>query len=452
MIGYIQPKSLWYAQPPFFEKPGVSFPKVIPDILLSLSLRRKEKTLQILFFNHGGGMGKWEFAGLLYLFGSLVVSAKLTDLAEKPDWKRLDRFQKSITKQEFITKLNEVYCPRESWWVPWIEIKEDRVRICKKAGSDEWYDLHFSESNKSAGKFPKSFQISGSKILLDPGHIGGQFSEMEGRHFAIGDDEPVKEGDLALDVALLVKSELEIKGAVVKLTREENQPVSKSRPKDFDDLARTWFNKMEWLQKLPEEEKSKRIKKRKELYFYRVSEIMARSQIVKKMKPDLVLCIHLNAAPWPNPDERSLVSRNDYHVLVNGCYMGGEIAYDNQRFEMIWRLVNRWDVRERFIAEHISKAFGQKTGLPAFAYKGPNALKVGEVEGVWARNLLANRIYEGPVIFLEPYIANSETVYQRIRLGDYDGQKKIGQKKETSLVREYAESVVFGLEQASNKK
>ena len=134
---------------------------------------------------------------------------------------------------------------------------------------------------------------------------------MEGRHFAIGDDEPVKEGDLALDVALLVKTELEIKGAVVKLTREENQPVSKSRPKDFDDLARTWFNKMEWLQKLPEEEKNKRIKKRKELYFYRVSEIMARSQIVKKMKPDLVLCIHLNAAPWPDPDERSLVSRND---------------------------------------------------------------------------------------------------------------------------------------------
>ena len=62
-------------------------------------------------------------------------------------------------------------------------------------------------------------------------------------------------------------------------------------------------------------------------------------------------------------------------------------SYDNQRFEMIWRLVNRWDVRERFIAENMSNAFAQKTGLPAFAYKGPNALKVGEVEGVWARNL-----------------------------------------------------------------
>ena len=397
-------------------------------------------------------MGKWEFAGLLYLFGSLVVSAKLTDLAETPDWKRLDRFQESITKYEFLKQLNEVYCPRESWWVPWIDIEEDRVRICKKAGSDEWYDLHFSESNKSAEKFPKSFQISGSKILLDPGHIGGEFSEMEGRHFAIGDDEPVKEGDLALSVALLVKSELEIKGAIVKLTRKESQPVTNSRPNDFRELAETWFNKMEWLQKLPEEEKSKRIKKRKELYFYRVSEIMARSQIVKKMKPDLVLCIHLNAAPWPDPDERSLVSRNDYHVLVNGCYMGGEIAYDNQRFEMIWRLLHRWSDMERLISENMAQAFAQKTGLPAFAYKGPNALKIGEVEGVWARNLLANRIYESPVIFLEPYIANSEAVYQWIQKGDFDGQKKIGNQMKTSLIREYVEAVVLGLEKASNKK
>ena len=65
---------------------------------------------------------------------------------------------------------------------------------------------------------------------------------------------------------------------------------------------------------------------------------------------------------------------------------------------------------------------------------------------------LANRIYEAPVIFLEPYIANSETVYQRIRMGDFDGQKKIGQKIKTSLIREYADAVVFGLEQTSNKK
>ncbi|NBU87010.1 MAG: hypothetical protein EBS13_06895 [Verrucomicrobia bacterium] len=397
-------------------------------------------------------MGKWGFVGLFFLLWSLMASAKLTDLAEIPDWRRLDRFQKSISKQEFLRQLTEVYCPRKSWWSPWIEIEENRARIRKKAGSDEWYDLHFSESNETSNLSLSRFQISGSKILIDPGHIGGDFSEMEGRHFAIGDDEPVKEGELALSVALKLKSELEKKGAVVSLSRKVNQPVTQLRPKNFKELAETWFSRMEWLQKLPPEERSKRIQKRQELYFYRVSEIMARSEKIRKNQPDLVLCIHLNAAPWPDPNNKSLVDRNDYHVLVNGCYMGGEIAYDNQRFEMIWRLLHRWEGTERLIAEHMSQAFSQETGLPAFAYKGPNALKVGQVEGVWARNLLANRIYEAPVIFLEPYIANSEEVYQRIQgVGSDHHDTNQGQSRK-SIVQEYVDAVLLGLEQADSQK
>jgi N-acetylmuramoyl-L-alanine amidase len=397
-------------------------------------------------------MGKWGFVGLLYLLWSLVAAAKLTDLADPPDWSRLDSFQKSISKQEFLRQLNEVYCPRKSWWSPWIEIEENRARIRKKAGSDDWYDLQFLESNETSNFSLSRFQLSGSKILIDPGHIGGDFSEMEGRHFAIGDDEPVKEGDLALSVALKLKSELQKKGAIVSLSREQNKPVSQKRPQDFKELAQTWFSRMEWLQKLSEEERSKRIQKRQELYFYRVSEIMVRSEIIRKSQPDLVLCIHLNAAPWPDPDNKSLVTRNDYHVLVNGCYMGGEVAYDNQRFEMIWRLVNRWAGKERLIAEHMSQAFAQETGLPAFAYKGPNALKIGEVEGVWARNLLANRIYEAPVVFLEPYIANSEEVYQRIQMVDSDDEDINKNQKGRSIVKEYVDAVLLGLEKAGRQK
>jgi N-acetylmuramoyl-L-alanine amidase len=397
-------------------------------------------------------MGKWGFVGLLYLLWSLLAVAKLTDLADPPDWSRLDSFQKSISKQEFLRQLNEVYCPRKSWWSPWIEIEENRARIRKKAGSDDWYDLQFLESNETSNFSLSRFQLSGSKILIDPGHIGGDFSEMEGRHFAIGDDEPVKEGDLALSVALKLKSELQKKGAIVSLSREQNKPVSQKRPQDFKELAQTWFSRMEWLQKLSEEERSKRIQKRQELYFYRVSEIMVRSEIIRKSQPDLVLCIHLNAAPWPDPDNKSLVTRNDYHVLVNGCYMGGEVAYDNQRFEMIWRLVNRWADKERLIAEHMSQAFAQETGLPAFAYKGPNALKIGEVEGVWARNLLANRIYEAPVVFLEPYIANSEEVYQRIQMVDSDDEDINKNQKGRSIVKEYVDAVLLGLEKAGRQK
>ena len=397
-------------------------------------------------------MGKLGFVVLLSCISSFTASANLSDLAVEPDWERLDSFQNCISKFEFVRQLTEVYCPREEWWDAWLEIRKDRVRIRKKAGLDEWYDLHFLEFNKSHLSSSPNFQILGSKIFIDPGHIGGEFSAMEGRHFAFDNDEPVKEGDLALSVALALKSELERKGAGVFLSRKQNQPVTDLRPRDFEDLASSWFGKMKWMHGLQEEEKRKRVQKRGELYFYRVSEIMARSELIKKIKPDLILCIHLNAAPWSDPEQKSLVTRNDYHVLVNGCFMGGEMAYDNQRFEMVWRLVNRWEDTERLIAECMSRAFAQKTGLPAFAYKGPNALKIGEVEGVWARNLLANRVYEAPVVFLEPYIANSEAVYQRIQMGNYEGYKHINGQKRQSLVREYVDAVLLGLERAGTQK
>jgi hypothetical protein len=63
---------------------------------------------------------------------------------------------------------------------------------------------------------PFKFQVQ--KYLSIRVIIGGDFSVMEGRHFSIGDDKPVIEGELALSVALLVKSELERK--VLKLINQ----------------------------------------------------------------------------------------------------------------------------------------------------------------------------------------------------------------------------------------
>ena len=66
-------------------------------------------------------------------------------------------------------------------------------------------------------------------------------------------------------------------------------------------------------------------------------------------------------------DNRTLVDRNDFHVLVNGCYMGGELAYDDQRFELLLRLLNRWHVPERLLGESMASAFAEITNLPPFS-------------------------------------------------------------------------------------
>ena len=64
---------------------------------------------------------------------------------------------------------------------------------------------------------------------------------------------------------------------------------------------------------------------------------------------------------------------------------------------------------------------------------------------IWARNLLANRLFECPVVYAEPYVMNSCEVFQRIQAGDYDGKKKVTGKVRKSIYQEYADAIVEGL-------
>ena len=112
----------------------------------------------------------------------------MSDLAELPDWEKLNPHQKTITKEAFLLQLKEVYCPRESWWGAWIEIEENRARIRKNAGEEEWYDLYFADTKQDTNLSSNLWQhtlLSDLRIVLDPGHIGGKFARMEGRHFII---------------------------------------------------------------------------------------------------------------------------------------------------------------------------------------------------------------------------------------------------------------------------
>ena len=394
---------------------------------------------------------KWVILMVL-LFVTLNIGAKVTPLGQEPDWSKLDPFQNLWSLESFRSELKNIYCPRESWWKPWIKFKPEQVLIRKKAGKEDWYILQCLPISKGEEKDQNlSVPLEIKTIALDPGHIGGDYAEMEGRSFRIGEDDFVKEGDLSLKVAKRVKDLLEEKGFKAILVRSNLKPVTKRKPQAFEALVETWIKERDFTS-LPVEEIEILKRKRREMLFYRVSEIHARAKLINEhIQPDLTVCLHLNAAPWGDENKKELVDRNDYHVLVNGCYMGGELAFDDQRFEMIFRLLSAWQKTEQIFAEKVSITFGRKTGLPAFAYKGPNALKVGNTPGVWARNLLANRIYQCPVVFMEPYIANSKTEYERIQLGPYEGTKNFGLLPRLSLVEEYAQCLLEGILAATGK-
>jgi len=94
----------------------------------------------------------------------------------------------------------------------------------------------------------------------------------------------------------------------------------------------------------------------------------------------------------------------------------------------------------------IATAMARETKLPPYQYPTTNSTtKVGSSGYVYARNLLATRLYRCPVVYCEPYVMNSHDAFARIQAGDYQGTRSVNGLERKSIFREYADGVVNGL-------
>jgi hypothetical protein len=123
-----------------------------------------------------------------------------------------------------------------------------------------------------------------------------------------------------------------------------------------------------------------------------------------------------------------------------------ELEFDDERFEMIRRLLSRAYGEELPLADTIATAMARETQLPPYQYPTTNSTtKIGTGGYVYARNLLATRLYRCPVVYCEPYVMNSKDAFARIQAGDYEGTRNVNGLERKSIFREYADSVADGL-------
>jgi N-acetylmuramoyl-L-alanine amidase len=371
---------------------------------------------------------------------ALQAADNLGVLGSKPRWDVLEHYQKTITRDEFAHLLRNVYCIH-GFADDLFKIDNDSVQILENRASQTFFALRFASDDASREPVPRLWHsaksllptteekpLAGLRIALDPGHLGGRWAKIEERWFQVGDSAPVKEGDLALRVARLLAPRLGDLGAKVSFVRNSNEPRSETL--DANDPA-----------------KDQTIRWQSEMLFYRYSEIRRRAVLVNtKLHPDLVLCLHLNAEGWGDPKNPTLIDSNHLHLLVNGSYLKGELELDDERFEMVRRLLSRVYEEELPLADSVAAAMAKQTRLPAYQY--PTTLtttKVGSTGYVYARNLLATRIYRCPVVYCEPYVMNSRDAFARIEAGNYEGTRNVNGVKRQSIFREYADGVVEGL-------
>ena len=395
----------------------------------------------------------------------LQAKDNISVLGSRPPWDVLEHYQQMITHDEFSHLINDVYCTH-GFAPDLIEINDDTARILMNRDRQEFFTLRFAADDDAKKPVPRLWRsvkalpparhgkpLSGLKIALDPGHLGGKWAKMEERWFQVGDSKPVKEGDLTLRVARLLAPRLRELGAKVSFVRNDDEPTTAKRPDDFRELARKILIKNGVPQPRADvldpndSAKEQTIRWQSEILFYRYSEIRRRAARVNfKLHPDVVVCLHFNAEGWGDPNSPILTDTNHLHLLVNGAYLAEELEFDDERFEMIRRLLSRSYDEELPLADTIALAMARATGLPPYEYPTTNSTtKIGTSGYVYARNLLATRLYRCPVVYCEPYVMNSTDVFARIQAGDYEGTRNVNGVEHKSIFREYADSVADGL-------
>jgi hypothetical protein len=121
---------------------------------------------------------------------------------------------------------------------------------------------------------------------------------------------------------------------------------------------------------------------------------------------------------------------------------------------MLKKLLQRTHEEELIVGKDIAETFAEISEIPPFIYRpgAGNFRAIPSSPYLYARNLLANRLYDCPVIFMEPYVMNSVPDYNRIQAGDYEGLQEIDGKLLPSIFQEYATALAQGLADHYRKK
>jgi len=392
-------------------------------------------------------------AASLLTAGLSPAPGKLSPMEKEPDWSKLDVYQKTITKDEFKLLVDEVYAPDGVFWRYATLGSNSMTVYSTSAKKDKLWTLNFAPSDTQRQARPLTFvpnkkvgeggkPLAGMTVCLDPGHIGGDWAKIEERYFQMGNDRPIVEGELNLITCRYLKQKLESLGAKVVMTKDNYEPVTKDRPDDLIDEAeeayRIWTGKS-----TSSKSKLERIARG---LFYRNAEINARADLIEKWKPDLTICVHYNASSWGNPARPRITGKSRLVNFVHGAYSARELEYDDQKFFMLRNVLDHIYPHEVAAADAIARHTSDAFKLGPEVYKGWKAVQqVGPNPYVYARNLVANRVFRGPVVFVEGPYMNAKDAYYWMEAGDYEGTKTFNGRKVPNIMKVYADAVADGI-------
>ncbi len=272
-----------------------------------------------------------------------------------------------------------------------------------------------------------SFSIESSaenvRIALDPGHIGGshEMKHIEEKSVRLKDPNgnylSFSEADLTLGTALHLKERLRPGPYEIFMTR--TRPGETSFGKTFTEWMKEDFlaaldsayarseisdQKYHWLQ--TNKDRPKVIFHS----FFKNLELIKRTQIIDRFKPDLILVIHYNVHSTKrldSPGDYLIPTKQNYHLaFVPGSFMPGEFSTTSD-IESFRFLFSTTTIMESIrFSESILKSLESSTGVSVIGrkfdgiYPLTNCIYSG-TPGIYSRNMVLTRLVRAPVCYIE---------------------------------------------------
>ena len=397
-----------------------------------------------------------------------VIIAELLRDPSAAEWRALARFDGSLTRSEFESRLGTIFDPGGGLR-PYLRTSPGEVSVygdpgrrgppvavIRFAGTDSGRRAvarSYRTPSLFKGKAPGRLPLEGLRVAIEPADIGGSWAKLEDRSVYFRGYGLINEGDLNLVVARLLRERLTRLGASVFLVRDRAEPVVALRPSDVEAEAGSLLRERPYLfqdayrhrvQFAPQG--SDRLRIAADILLTKALETRARADLLRRsFQPDLTLVLQHNATAESAEGRLTPFNRNIF--FVNGAYVPSELAEPEQRFRLLTKLLEDVTPAEVRVAAAISRRFEAATGYPPVLYGNSATTRLVEPGNpyVVARNLAFNREHDGPVVVTEPYFMNQRETLERLLAGDYPGRRRVAGAVRESIFREYADCVASGV-------
>ncbi|MEE8410792.1 MAG: hypothetical protein V3T05_14425 [Myxococcota bacterium] len=315
---------------------------------------------------------------------------------------------------------------------PYLDIDDTAVALLAAPGSAERL-VEIRLAPESVDRTRQARPLAGLRVVVDPGHFGGRWSEVESRHVQLDDGPPIREGTLTWGVGRLLADRLRAAGAEVEVTR--GPPPGSGFPSDLnrrfdpslearfvlaehllDSPANRWFRSYpSILAKLGLELRQRGIVEEGLYPLYSRFDLRRRSAVAASSKAEVTVSLHFNMSGVP--------ADNWLIAFIPGNVMPRELDTVSQRYYALRRAVDGTLPDTIDLGKEVMRSMHARLDVDIVDYvehpraPWPKKRVVDADLGVYARNLAILRRTPGPVVLVEGPCLNFSAEYERMQRG-----------------------------------